>query len=209
MQVHGASRVVGCGWWLAGVERSAARRHIRPACAIIPRQLVDAALRLRSDAFHTRISQVQFFIVIKHTLSYCSSLLSNRHHRSSGDCLERKKENCQVCSVQYCVQQLCTVQYTHIWTDLTVVCWLDYYCVWLYCWLQFICARFSLLWSFCVVVYLCMCGFVVDLVSSVLCRDWLGRTSPKWPIFCRVGYKKKLSTQYAVIVNCLSFIGQQ
>jgi len=36
-----------------------------------------------------------------------------------GDCLEGKRENYQVCSVQYCAQQLCTVQCTHIWTDLT------------------------------------------------------------------------------------------
>ena len=42
---------------------------------------------------------------------------SNRHHRSSGDCLKGKGENYQVCSVQYCVQQLCTVRCTHIWTD--------------------------------------------------------------------------------------------
>ena len=28
-----------------------------------------------------------------------------------------KGENYQVCSVQYCVQQLCTVRCTHIWTD--------------------------------------------------------------------------------------------
>ena len=41
-------------------------------------------------------------------------LTSNRHHRSSGDCLEGKGENYQVCSVQYCVQQLCTVRCTHI-----------------------------------------------------------------------------------------------
>ena len=41
-------------------------------------------------------------------------LPSNRHHRSSGDCLEGKGENYQVCSVQYCVKQLCTVQCTHI-----------------------------------------------------------------------------------------------
>ena len=33
-------------------------------------------------------------------------LPSNRHHRSNGDCLEGKRENYQVCSVQYCVQQL-------------------------------------------------------------------------------------------------------
>jgi len=41
-------------------------------------------------------------------------LPSNRHHLRSGDCLEGKGENYQVCSVQYCVQQLCTVQCTHI-----------------------------------------------------------------------------------------------
>jgi len=39
---------------------------------------------------------------------------SNRHHRSNDDCLEGKRENYQVCSVQYCVQQLCTVQCTHM-----------------------------------------------------------------------------------------------
>jgi len=39
----------------------------------------------------------------------------------SGDCLEGMRENYQVCSVQYCAQQLCTVQCTHIWTDLTVL----------------------------------------------------------------------------------------
>jgi len=44
----------------------------------------------------------------------CIPLPSSRHHRSSVDCLEGKGENYQVCSVQYCVQQLCTVQCTHI-----------------------------------------------------------------------------------------------
>jgi len=41
-------------------------------------------------------------------------LPSNRHHRRNGDCLEGKGGNYQACSVQYCVQQLCTVQCTHI-----------------------------------------------------------------------------------------------
>ena len=45
---------------------------------------------------------------------YITPLPSNRHHRSSGDCLEGKGGNYQVCSVQYCVQQLCTVRSTHI-----------------------------------------------------------------------------------------------
>ena len=44
----------------------------------------------------------------------CDPLPSNRHHRSCGDRLEGKGENYQVCSVQYCVQQLCTVRCTHI-----------------------------------------------------------------------------------------------
>jgi len=32
----------------------------------------------------------------------------------NNDCLESKMENYQVCCVQYCVQQLCTVQGTHM-----------------------------------------------------------------------------------------------
>ena len=40
-------------------------------------------------------------------------------------CLEGKRENYQVCSVQYCVQQLYTVNCTHIWTDLTVL-WIGF-----------------------------------------------------------------------------------
>ena len=76
---------------------------------------------------------------------------------SNGDCLERKRENYRVCSVPYCVQQLCTVQCTHIWTDLTVVCWLDLAFLWLYCMLQFVCVRFSFLALFCVIV--CVCDF--------------------------------------------------
>jgi len=58
--------------------------------------------------------------VIKQELSRCwdgrpwPPFPSNRHHRSNGDCLEGKRENYQVCYVQYCVQQLYTVNCTHI-----------------------------------------------------------------------------------------------
>ena len=45
---------------------------------------------------------------------FTTPLPSNRHHQRCGDCLEGKGENYQVCSVQYCVQQLCTVRCTHI-----------------------------------------------------------------------------------------------
>ena len=44
----------------------------------------------------------------------CPLFPSNRYHQSNGDCLEGKRDNYQVCSMQYCVQQLCTVQCTHI-----------------------------------------------------------------------------------------------
>ena len=57
--------------------------------------------------------------------SVFSPLPSNRHHRSNDDCLECKRENYQVRSVQYCVQQLCTVQCTHVWTDLTCL-WIGF-----------------------------------------------------------------------------------
>ena len=44
-------------------------------------------------------------------------LPSNGHHWSNDECLEGKRENDHIYSVQYCVQQLCTVQsvsYTHL-----------------------------------------------------------------------------------------------
>ena len=114
---------------------------------------------------------------------------SNSHHRSNGDCLEGKKENYQVCSVQYCVQQLYTVNCTHISTDLTVL-WIGfcltgpislcldsflgmYYFVWLY--------------------IACMCSIVAwwgvpggieawflgPLLPSVLWHCWLGHLTRK------------------------------
>jgi len=76
----------------------------------IPRRLTNTVLR--------RLSAVLFGLV-------CLPLPSDIHHRSNGDCLEGKGENYQVCSVQYCSQQLCTVQCTHIWTDLTVL-WIGF-----------------------------------------------------------------------------------
>jgi len=113
---------------------------------------------------------------------------------TSDDYLEGKRENYQVCSVcfvQYCVQQLCTVQCTHIWTNITVVCWLDLAFLWLYCVLRFIYVRFSFLGLFCVIVYLCMVCFCCVRFSffSTVPRDWLGRTSSKWPILCQVDVK--------------------
>jgi len=77
------------------------------------------------------------------------SFPSNRHHRSNRDCLEGKRENYQVCSVRYCVQQ-CTVQCTHMnrpnsslewvlshWAHFTVLRFIFVYvcilCITIYC----------------------------------------------------------------------------
>jgi len=128
-----------------------------------------------------------------------SSLPSNRHHRSNGDCLEGKEENYQVCSVQYCVQQLCTVQCTRISTDPTVL-WIGF-CLTGPIWLCLDSFLYGVL--LCVV---CMCRFVTRwggpggieacpiglLLLSVLWHCWLGhltrkKPSPKWPIMCLVG----------------------
>jgi len=48
-------------------------------------------------------------LVVVVVLIHKIPLPSNRHHRSNDDFLEGKRKNCQVCSVQYCVHQLCTV----------------------------------------------------------------------------------------------------
>ena len=57
-----------------------------------------------------QLSQITLFRLLPVPLS----LPSNRHHWSNDDCLEAKRESYQVCFVQYCVQQLCTLQHTHL-----------------------------------------------------------------------------------------------
>jgi len=78
----------------------------------------------------------------------------------------------------------------HIWTDLTCVCWLGLAFLQLYCVLQFICVRFSCLGLFCysLFVYVRFCCVRFSFFSTMP-RDWLGRTSLKWPTLCRVERK--------------------
>jgi len=85
-----------------------------------------------------------------------------------------------LCSI-VCNSHVPCSAHTHIWTDLTVVCWLGLAFLWLYCVSQFV--------YVCVIVYLCMCAFcsVRFNLFGTMPRDWLGRTSQKWPILCRVG----------------------
>ena len=118
-----------------------------------------------------------------------SRLPSNRHHRSSGDCLEGKRENYQVCSVQYCVQQLYTVRCTHIWTDLTVL-WIGF-CLTgpiLLCLGSFLCMHYFVsdcILHACAVVHAWWGGpagieawSLGPLIPSVLWHCWLGQPVP-------------------------------
>jgi len=82
-------------------------------------------------------------------LLHATPFPSSRHHRSNGDCLEGKTENYQVCSVQYCVQQLYTVNCTHLWTELAVL------------WIGFCLTRPI---SLCLDLFLCMYYFVSDCI---------------------------------------------
>ena len=119
---------------------------------------------------------------------------SNRHHRSNGDCLEGKRENYQVCSVQYCVQQLYSELHTHIlWTELyrtnSSLDWVLSHLA------HFTVLRFSFVYVlFCVWMYIaCMCSIVTwwggpggieywslgPLLPSVLWHCWLGHLARK------------------------------
>ena len=100
-------------------------------------------------------------------------LPSNRHHRSSGDWLEGMRENYQVCSVQYCAQQLCIVQCTHIWTDLTVL-WIGF------CLTGPISLCLDSLWS-CGFFFLLL-SFFPRLISAV--GDWMSTKSPYFHTWC-------------------------
>ena len=73
------------------------------------------------------VSDIAVFVLkrdvkLQPTNQPCTCILHVIKCRANTHCLEGKRENNQVCSVQYCVQQLCTVQCTHMWTDLTVLC---------------------------------------------------------------------------------------
>jgi len=83
---------------------------------LITIQLVMAALRSRCGHYIFVLWFLRLSSFFMAALWNRAPLPSNRHHLSNGDCLEGKGGNYQVCSVQYCAQQLCTVRCTHIWT---------------------------------------------------------------------------------------------
>ena len=82
-----------------------------------------------------------------------------------------------VCAV-LCAAIVHWAMHTCIWTDLTVVCWLDLAFLWLCCVLQFICVRFIFLAFFYVILYLCMCALIGerDMLSPVRLSSVVGNT---------------------------------
>jgi len=113
---------------------------------------------------------------------------SNRHHRSNGDCLEGKRENYQVCCVQYCVQQLYTVNCTHmnrtnscldwvlsLWAHFSVLRFIFVYvlfCVWLYCMHVYYCNMVRWTWWDWSLILRTITSF------SAFWHCWLGHVKP-------------------------------
>jgi len=156
-------------------------------------------VKFKTDGHQATLYHIHPSNVTDFFLDHPPSLPSNSYCWSNGDCLEGRRENYQVCYVLYCVQQLCTVQ----WTDLAVVLSVRFsFSVVLHV-LQSICVRFSFFWIIlCDSLYVCVCSVVVlDLFITVL-RDWLGRMSLKWLILCWVGLGCKTLTQSVWPTHC-------
>jgi len=109
---------------------------------------------------------------------HSSRILPSSRQHLSYDCSEDKTEDCQNCSVLCCVRQLCTLTHTYQQALPKVDCWFMFR-------FPLDLLRFAVFYHFIPILF----AFVVlGLVSSVLrYRDWLGRTSTKWHILCRVG----------------------
>ena len=135
------------------VYDSCAQWYAHTICVIII--VWSGTLSQSGAAWHFGLSLIWRNLFMLELSSLTTSLViiplpSNRCHPRNGDCLEGKRENCEVCSVNFCVQQ-CTVQCTHVWA---VVCWLDLAYLWMYGVLQLICVRCSILGLF---VLVCVC----------------------------------------------------
>jgi len=99
---------------LDGVPASAKRAQQPPLlfdpCLLWPWSPISATAELLSVLWPSYgIGQAIIFSSCGFFLLSFFPLPSNRHHQSNDDCLEGKRENYQVCSVQYCVQQFYTL----------------------------------------------------------------------------------------------------
>ena len=125
------------GWWLrwcAQISRfkfTVQRRYSLAALLFTRQYLQSLITRVHCQPLGWDFSKIKMsscWLLCHCEFQLClffAPLPSNRHHRSNGDCLEGKRLNYQVSSVQYCVQQLYTMNCTHIWTELTVL-WIGF-----------------------------------------------------------------------------------
>jgi len=136
--------------------------ELRSCCIKKVREFSSRALPLKSSTARPQpllailVSLMLILIARSLTRSLscaCYPFPSNRHHPSNGDCLEGKRDNYQVCSVQYsvpemtynvfsgtlnpthftsvqyCVQQLYTVNCTHVNRTNSSLDWVLSHCV--------------------------------------------------------------------------------
>jgi len=94
-----------------------------------------------------------YYALFHHDSQQSDPFPSNRHHRSNDDCLEGKRKNYEVCSVQYCVQQSYTELHTHMNRPNSS---LDWVCL-------------TGLISLCLGSLLCMYYFVSDSIFACTC----------------------------------------
>jgi len=126
-------------------------------------------------------------------------LPSSRQPLSLLICLEDKRENYRNCSVLCCAVLCCVVYdscaqwYAHTHTHMhrheqflkmNVGLGLVFVCLFRFSILHFSGLAYRL---FCCCI-VCFCCIRFSFFSTMP-RDWLGRTSPKWPILCQVGCK--------------------
>ena len=156
---------------------------------------------------------MKIMALVVYSVTWTEAYLCTKWHLApfclpfGGDCLEGKRENYQVCFLQYCVQQLYTVNCTHIWTLNRHKSSLDWV---LSHWAHFNLRRFILVYViilFLTTLHPCvLCSIVTrwagpggieawslgPLLPSVLWHCWLGDLThktrpPIWPIMCSVG----------------------
>ena len=109
---------------------------------VLTRELLPA---LWMSSFFVLVTSKYIFVLVYDNRP---PLPSNRHCRSNGDHLEGKRENYQVCSVPYCVQQLYPVNCTDMNRTNSSLDWV------LSHWAHFTVLRF--IFGVCIIVSDCM-----------------------------------------------------
>jgi len=145
-------------------------------------------LLLSSETWASRLNEYEL-TTLKITFQ------SSRQPWSNDDCLEDNREDYQNCSVLNFVRQLCTVIRAHVRAVLKVDCWFSFR----------LSLDLGLLRCVFAILFRC-CLLLLFWFFGTKPRDWLERTSPKWPNLCQVGCKtstQSISQLFDVPVSLL------